>query len=53
MYINDLNYNEMEKLVVDSGFPRFRADQMFRWIHGKMVRDFKEMKNLLKISWNI
>lgn len=48
MYINDLNYNEMEKLVVDSGFPRFRAEQMFRWIHGKMVRNFKEMKNLPK-----
>lgn len=46
MYINDLDYNEMEKLVVESGFPRFRADQLFRWIHGKMVSDFKEMKNL-------
>ncbi|SHI73009.1 23S rRNA (adenine2503-C2)-methyltransferase [Dethiosulfatibacter aminovorans DSM 17477] len=48
MYINNLDYNEMEKLVVDSGFPRFRADQLFRWIHGKMVSDFKEMKNLPK-----
>jgi 23S rRNA (adenine2503-C2)-methyltransferase len=48
MYINNLEYNEMERLVVDSGFPRFRADQMFRWIHGKMALDFKEMKNLPK-----
>jgi 23S rRNA (adenine2503-C2)-methyltransferase len=48
MYINNLDYNEMEKLVVDSGFPRFRADQMFRWIHMKMALDFKEMKNLPK-----
>ncbi len=48
MYINNLDYGEMEKLVVESGFPRFRADQMFRWIHGKMALDFKEMKNLPK-----
>lgn len=48
MYINDLDYNEMEKCVIDNGFPRFRGDQIFRWIHDKMALDFKEMKNIPK-----
>ena len=36
---------ELEKFIVDSGFPKYRAGQITGWL-AKGVRDFDEMKNI-------
>lgn len=39
--------DELEKFIVDNGFPKFRAKQIFLWLN-KGVKTFNEMKNLPK-----
>ncbi|MCR5791300.1 MAG: 23S rRNA (adenine(2503)-C(2))-methyltransferase RlmN [Lachnospiraceae bacterium] len=44
--IRALSRAEMEDLMKRLSFERFRADQVFDWLHGKLVSDFSEMKNV-------
>ncbi|WMJ83087.1 23S rRNA (adenine(2503)-C(2))-methyltransferase RlmN [Oscillospiraceae bacterium LTW-04] len=37
---------ELEALVRDMGQPKFRAGQLFGWLHNKLVASFDEMMNL-------
>lgn len=37
---------ETEAFAVSLGWPRFRGEQIWRWVHGKRVRSFAEMTNL-------
>ena len=37
---------ELEQLLIEMGEPKFRAKQLFEWIHGKHAADFAEMTNL-------
>ncbi len=39
---------ELEQLLIEMGEPKFRAKQLFEWIHGKHAADFTEMTNLPK-----
>lgn len=39
---------ELEKYLVDNGFKKFNARQIFEWVYKKQVRDFSEMSNLSK-----
>lgn len=39
---------ELEQLLIEMGEPKFRAKQLFEWIHGKHAADFAEMTNLPK-----
>lgn len=45
--IKSLNYNEIEKLIIDGGFPKFRTKQVVLWLK-KGVSDFDEMNNIPK-----
>ncbi|SHJ04432.1 23S rRNA m(2)A-2503 methyltransferase [Lutispora thermophila DSM 19022] len=45
--IKDLTMEELEEIVVQNGFPKFRATQIFKWIY-KDVESFENMKNLPK-----
>lgn len=45
--IKSLNRKEIEELVVENGFQKFRAEQIVLWLK-KGVRSFEEMKNLPK-----
>ncbi|HHY77374.1 MAG TPA: 23S rRNA (adenine(2503)-C(2))-methyltransferase RlmN [Clostridiales bacterium] len=45
--IKNLTYEELERLLVDKGFPRYRANQIFKWIY-KDVEEFEDMNNLPK-----
>lgn len=45
--IKSLDYNEVEKLITDAGFPRFRAKQIMLWLK-KGVKTFDEMSNISK-----
>ena len=45
--IKSIYYPELEKLIVDNGFPKFRAKQIWGWLN-KGAESFAEMKNLPK-----
>lgn len=48
---NDLaskSIEELEELVLGYGESKFRAKQLFEWLHGKMIWDYDEMTNLSK-----
>lgn len=47
MKLDCFTYEELEEELVGRGMPRFRAEQVYRWL-GKGVRSFEEMKNLPK-----
>ncbi|MGL4799086.1 MAG: 23S rRNA (adenine(2503)-C(2))-methyltransferase RlmN [Cellulosilyticaceae bacterium] len=40
------NLKELEEVVANYGQGKFRAKQLFEWLHGKMVWDYDEMSNL-------
>ena len=42
----DLTYAQLEDLLSDWGEPRFRADQLWRWLYRSLVDDFSAMGNL-------
>ncbi len=46
--LRGLSLEEMEGLVEDAGFDRYRGRQLFHWVQRKMARSFDEMKNLPK-----
>lgn len=45
--ILSLNYNELEKIIIDEiGEKKFRAKQIYEWLHIKRAVNFAEMTNL-------
>ncbi len=46
--IFSLNLQELEEQVVLTGEKKFRAKQIFEWLHVRKVSDFNEMSNLSK-----
>ena len=44
--IKSLQYDELKAFVAELGQPKFRADQIFSWLHEKCVNSFEEMTNL-------
>lgn len=46
MDIKSLNIEELENYIVQSGQPKFRAKQLYQWMHVKRVCSFDEMGNL-------
>lgn len=45
--IKSMNDDELEKFIVDGGFPKFRAKQVRQWL-SKSVESFDEMMNIPK-----
>ena len=45
--IKSLDYNEVEKLICENGFRKFRAKQVILWLK-KGVTDFEQMNNIPK-----
>ena len=41
-----LNTDELRELIIGMGEKRFRADQIFEWLHVKRVQRFDEMTNI-------
>ncbi len=48
MDIKSMTLTELTEYIVEQGYPKFRAKQLYDWCHVKMVRDVCEMKNLPK-----
>ena len=46
--LRSLNYDEMSTEIINLGFPKFRVNQIFSWVHEKCVDSFDEMTNLSK-----
>ena len=44
--IKSMNITELEDLLKELGEPKFRAKQIFDWLHAKQVDSFEEMTNL-------
>lgn len=46
--IKSMTLQELEEYVVSIGDKKFRAKQMYEWMHKKLVRSFDEMTNVPK-----
>lgn len=46
--IRSLTYEKLQEFVKSLGEPSYRADQIFFWLHKKLVDSFDEMTNLSK-----
>ncbi len=46
--IRSLSYDELSNEILNLGFPKFRINQIFSWIHEKCVSSFDEMTNISK-----
>lgn len=46
--IRSLSYEELSEEILNLGFPKFRIDQIYSWIHEKCVSSFDEMTNISK-----
>ncbi|MDO4961394.1 MAG: 23S rRNA (adenine(2503)-C(2))-methyltransferase RlmN [Eubacteriales bacterium] len=44
--ICELNIEELRALIKEKGQPKFRADQLYGWLHKQKVKSFEEMKNI-------
>ena len=44
--IKSLDFNELEETIKELGLPKFRARQIYDWLHKKLVTSFDEMTNL-------
>lgn len=44
--IKSLSYEQLEELVISLDDKKFRAAQIFQWLHQKLVTDFDEMTNI-------
>ena len=46
--ISSLNYDDLQKEILNLGLPKFRAKQIFEWTHKYGASDFSEMTNISK-----
>lgn len=46
--IMSLSYDELCAFIVELGEKKFRAEQIFRWIHQKDITSFEQMTNISK-----
>lgn len=46
--IKSFSKEELRAFLTEKGYPKFRADQVFSWLHEKFVTDFSQMTNLPK-----
>ncbi|SCX12123.1 23S rRNA (adenine2503-C2)-methyltransferase [Lachnospiraceae bacterium YSD2013] len=44
--IKSLDFNELETVIKELGLQKFRARQIYDWLHKKLVTSFDEMTNL-------
>ncbi|MBP3217035.1 MAG: 23S rRNA (adenine(2503)-C(2))-methyltransferase RlmN [Lachnospiraceae bacterium] len=44
--LRSMTIGELKSELKEAGFPAFRADQLYRWLHVQIVRSYDEMTNL-------
>ena len=45
-----MTLDETEVFAVAQGWPRFRGEQIWRWVHDRGIRDLSEMTNLSAVN---
>ena len=48
MDIKSMTLSELTDAIIQKGYPKFRAKQIYDWMHVKLVRNVEEMKNVPK-----
>lgn len=48
MDLKSMTLSELTDYIMEKGYPKFRAKQIYDWCHVKLVRDVEEMKNIPK-----
>lgn len=48
MDIKSMTLSELTDAIIQKGYPKFRAKQIYNWMHVKLVRNVEEMKNVPK-----
>lgn len=48
MDIKSMTLSELTEVVVQNGYPKFRAKQIYEWCHVKLARNVNEMTNIPK-----
>lgn len=48
MDIKSMTLSELSEYITQKGYPKFRAKQIYDWMHVKLVRNVEEMKNVPK-----
>ena len=51
--IKSLTLSELQREFTGLGLQKFRAGQVYRWLHQKQVLSFEEMSNLSKDTWEL
>lgn len=46
MDLKSMTLQELTDYITNNGYPRFRAKQIYDWVHVKLIRDVEEMKNV-------
>ena len=46
LLLYDLTYDQIQALLVGWDEPRFRADQLWRWLHASLAENWEQMVNL-------
>ncbi len=46
--IKSINKEQLNILLMEMGEPAFRAEQIYQWLHKRLVRNFDEMTNIKK-----
>jgi len=46
MLIYDLTYDELEAFIIENGFKKYRADQVWNWLYKQKIDSFSEMNNI-------
>ena len=46
--IKSLTLDELTSFIIKSNLPKFRAEQIYKWLHQNGVSSFDEMTNLSK-----
>ncbi len=46
MLVYDLTFDDLEQFLVEKGYPKYRADQVWHWVYKQKVDSFNEMTNL-------
>lgn len=46
--LRDLDYGDLQDLALKLGQPRFRGEQLFRWVHGRGSTDLSSMSDVSK-----
>ena len=44
--IKSLNYNELVEYILSMGEKKFRASQLYSWMHEKLAKGYEDMTNI-------